>query len=245
MCVMYFICRVNRTPPTASHNRSCIANDRYSRGGGVVCWKDSLMLFVNVDGQVTVSLFALPTFLLNVSPSLVSVKHQNHEAVSTSTLNFRRTLWLEGGRDIRIRVWFVSSACYQGTTAYPNTFLEAGRKLIWFPGPGQTERHPVVRKLLDLPPLHPPHNQVCAPPPRPPNLSPGQTECHPVVEKMLDLAPLHPPRDEVSAPPPPSFLAPCSESPSDLQQFWRAATSSFLVCPSSSCCCCLPERFTF
>ncbi len=48
----------------------------------------------------------------------------------------------------------------QGTTAYPNTFPEAGRKLVWFPGPGQTERHPMVRRMLGLPPLHPSQAQV-------------------------------------------------------------------------------------
>lgn len=48
---------------------------------------------------------------------------------------------------------FVNIDPNAGSFEYPNTFPEAGRRLVWFPSPGQTERHPVLRRMLGLQPL--------------------------------------------------------------------------------------------
>lgn len=31
---------------------------------------------------------------------------------------------------------------------YPNAFLEGGRKLVWFPSPGQTQFNPLIKRML-------------------------------------------------------------------------------------------------
>ena len=46
---------------------------------------------------------------------------------------------------------FVNIDHYAGTSRYPNTFPESGRKVVWFPSPGQSQKHPVIRRMLALP----------------------------------------------------------------------------------------------
>lgn len=36
------------------------------------------------------------------------------------------------------------------TSTYANTFPEKGRKLVWFPGTGQTKQHPLIRRMLNI-----------------------------------------------------------------------------------------------
>ena len=59
---------------------------RYSRGGGVIAWRNSIMLFVNAEPA--------------------------------------------------------------SQAKYANKFLEGGRRLVWFPAPGQTQHHPLIKRML-------------------------------------------------------------------------------------------------
>ena len=43
---------------------------------------------------------------------------------------------------------FVNAEMSPGARKYANTFLEGGQKLVWFPAAGQTQHHPLIKRML-------------------------------------------------------------------------------------------------